>query len=142
MEYEYINKFHPALNKQIKIHLIENGKYKNKDVIIFLPALSTSHINLLLVQGINNAIQIELDILNPDFTKCKIFIKQLFFERKQLSNSFSFEQIEIIWRWFNLNEELTNNINVSDCGSLDNCLLTIKKYLKEDKLFSEKIYYH
>ncbi len=142
LENEYINKYRPELNTQIKIHPLDISKYKAKRIILFLQGITENEIVLFLVNGTNAIEKIKINLKeNPDWDKLKDKINQIFFEFGKLDDESSFEQIEIIWRWFSLNHQYINFIDIEKCGSLEECLEMVKKYSADENLLSEKIFY-
>ena len=142
LENEYINKYRPELNTQIKIHPLDISKYKTKKMILFLQGTTENEIVLFLVNGTNAIEKIKINLKeNLDWDKLKDEINQIFFEFGELDGEYSFEQIEIIWRWFSLNHQYINFIDIEKCGSLEDCLEMVKKYCADENLLSEKIFY-
>jgi hypothetical protein len=78
---------------------------------------------------------------DPTWREITKIITQVFFDQNNIVSIYSIEQIEIIWRWYSVHKENINFLDVDKCGNLENCIDTIKKYLADEKLFSEKIHY-
>ncbi len=141
LENKYINQYQPELNRQFKIHHLKEQKYLERRVIAFLPSQMLNTITLFLVNGIKSAIRYSFNKDKPDIIVLKNTVQQFFFKNSKNENSFSSEQIEIIWRWLYLNKNKVNFFNVDDCGTLDKCLEITRRYISENKLFLEKIHH-
>jgi len=142
LENKCINEYQPDLNTQIKIHTLDILEYRKTRILILLPGISEEQIVLFLVNGTNTATVIIINNKErPDWQYLNKVIKQIFFNHVQIESNFSLEQIEIIWRWFSVHKKMINFLDVEQCGSLENCMETIKKYFADEKLFSDKIYY-
>jgi len=79
--------------------------------------------------------------LKPNWQALKREVKHFFFDPPNKKSSFSVDQIEILWRWFAVQQERVNFIDIAFCGNLDTCLELVKKYCADDRLFLDKIYY-
>ncbi len=132
----------PFLNVQIKIKPLKLGKYKKEQFILFLPATDANKVFLLFIDGIYRANSL---ILNRESSKiaeiCRKEIEEFFFKKEKCESEYSSAQIEIIWRWFELNEEHINYLSVNEFSSLDSCTEATINYLKDKDLFSSHILY-
>lgn len=141
LEHEFIKQYQPEINTQINIHPLDLSKYQNRNVVLFLPDLSDDHIVLFFIKGTVAATKIQLNRKHPDWQLCDKLLFEYFFNPQQAKNDFSDEQIEIIWRWININQEVVNFIDVEQVGTKSNCMDKIKKYVADDELVARKIYY-
>lgn len=137
----YINEFQPALNTQVKIHPLDLSKYQTKRIILFLPGLTEDEIVLFFVSGVANMERATINRLKPNWEALKREMKHFFFDPQKKESSFSIDQIEILWRWFAVQNEQINFIDIATCGNLDECLELVKKYCGEERLFLDKIFY-
>jgi hypothetical protein len=141
LENRYINEFQPDLNTQVKIHQLDLSKYQRKQIILFLPTVTEDEIVLFFVDGVGKMGRLVINRLKPNWQAVKRQLKQFFFDSSKEARSFSAEQIEIFWRWFAVNQEKINFIDIATCGNLDACLELAKKYCGDERLFLDKIYY-
>jgi hypothetical protein len=79
--------------------------------------------------------------VKPNWQNLKWEVKHFFFDHLKKESGFSAEQIEILWRWFAVNQEKINFIDLATCGNLDQCLELVKKYCNAERLFLDKIFY-
>jgi len=141
LENRYINEFQPDLNTQVKIHPLDLSKYQGRQIILFLPAKTEDEIVLFFVNGVDNMGRAVINRLKPNCQALKREMKHFFFDSPQKNSSFSAEQIEILWRWFAVQQEKINFIDIATCGNLDACVELVKKYCGDDRLFLDKIFY-
>jgi len=141
LENRYINEFQPDLNTQIKIHPLDISKYKTKQIILFLPGLTEHEIALFFVNGISNMERAIINRLKPNWKISKREMKHFFFDPPKKKSNFSADQIEILWRWFAVQHEKINFIDIAAGGNLDACQELVKKYCGDDRLFLDKIFY-
>jgi len=142
LENKYINKYKPSLNTQVKIHLLDMKRYKTKRIILFLPGLTEQQIVIYLMNGTEVAKRAMLNSMAyEELCKVKNLIKRTFFNFHRQNSDLPTEQIEIIWRWFSVNYESVNFIDIDQCGSIENCYDVMEKYCRDKNLFSEKIVY-
>ena len=140
LENKYINLYKPEINVQINVHSISFHEYENKNVILFLPNLKKNKITLFLLKGVDKAISLSFDKGLKKTESLKLKISDFFKKESSLSH-FSTEQIELIWRWFKTNHIQINCIDIEDQYNLNDIITLIKKYCKDDSLFTDKIYY-
>jgi len=141
LENQYINQYQPDLNTQIKIHPLDLSKYQRRQIILFLPGLAEHEIVLFFVNGVGNMGRAVINRLKPNWQALMREVKQFFFDPPKKKSSFSVDQIEILWRWFAVQQEKINFIDIATCGNLDACLELMKKYCADDRLFLDKIFY-
>jgi hypothetical protein len=141
LENRYINEFQPGLNTQLKIHPLDISKYKKKRIILFLPGTTENEIVLFFVDGVDNMGRATINRLKPNWQALKREVNHFFFDPPNKKSSFSVEQTEILWRWFAVQHEKINFIDIATCGNLDACVELVKKYCADDRLFLDKIYY-
>ncbi len=141
LENQYINEFQPELNTQIKVHPLDVSKYKTKQLIVFLPGLVENEIVLFFIDGVEDMTRATMNLLKPNWQALQREIKNFFFDPPKKGSSFSSDQIEIFWRWFAVNKEKINFMDIAICGNIDDCLEMVNKYCSNDLLLLEKIYY-
>jgi hypothetical protein len=141
LENKYINQYRPELNTQLKIHDKKEKRHVKSRIICFLPAQMFNTINLFLLNGTRSAIKYCFSVENPDFLELENTVQNFFFNNTKGENHFSPEQIEIMWRWIRLNENKINFFRLDDFGTLEKCMEITKRYIKEKKLFLEKIHH-
>ena len=141
LENRYINELQPSLNIQVKIHPLDFSKYRTKQIILFLPGITECEIVLFFIDGIGNMRRVLIDRLKPNWQALKQEMKQLFFNAHSKKSNFFAEQIEIFWRWFSVQQDQINFIDIANCGNLDACMKQVKKYCGDDQLFLDKIFY-
>jgi hypothetical protein len=141
LENRYINEFQPDLNTQIKIHPLDVSKYQTKQLIFFLPGKTEHEIVLFFVNGVFAMERSIMIRLNPNWRALKREMKHFFFDPPKNESIFSADQIEIFWRWFAVQHEQINFIDVAMCGNLNACVELVKRYCGDDRLFLDKIYY-
>ncbi|MCI0493566.1 nucleotide excision repair endonuclease [candidate division KSB1 bacterium] len=141
LENRYINEFQPDLNTQIKIHPLDVSKYKTRQLIFFLPSKTEHEIVLFFVNGVFAMERSIMIRLKSNWHALKREMKHFFSDPANKKSSFSADQIEILWRWFVVQQEQINFIDIASCVNLDECLELVKKYCGDERLFLDKIYY-
>ncbi len=141
VENQYIHQFHPELNTQIKIHPLDLSRYKKRQLILFLPGKADHEIVLFFIDGFVNMTRTVINKSQPDWQSLKQEMQEFFFDPAKQRGIYSNDQIEIFWRWFAMNQDKINFIDMADCGGLDSCLELLKQYGADDQLFLDKIYH-
>ena len=141
LEHRYIKEYNPKLNTQIEIHPADHKKYQKERIIIFAPSFSAEHLKLYFINGVNEANSFELSREKPDFNKIVNLIDNYFFNSNKIAGEYSPAQIEIIWRWLELNGDAVNYLKINECGNLSHCMEILKNYIRDPNLFTSKIHY-
>lgn len=142
LENNYINEYHPTLNTQFRVHSISISPKETRKVIVFLPGLSEGEVVLFLAYGTERLVRLTLERERSDWQFLLRELNQIYGHGSDRASDYSSEQIEIFWRWFNLNQEWVNFVNLERCETSDHCLELIKRYCADSQLFLEKIHYH
>ncbi|MDZ7376754.1 MAG: nucleotide excision repair endonuclease, partial [candidate division KSB1 bacterium] len=141
LENHYINEYHPTLNTQLNVHSISTPPREKRRVIAFLPGLSEKEIVLFLAVGNERLVKLSLDREQSNWQGLLCELDHIFGHDNDRTSDYSSEQIEIFWRWFDLNQNWVNFINLEQCTTSDHCLELIKRYCADPQLFLEKIHY-
>ena len=141
LEQEYIKRYQPEINTQVNVHSLATSTIPPKKIILFLPAVSERHFTLFLANKKVAATKILMDKSNLDWEMCDRFLHDFFYSAQPSDGIYNNEQIELIWRWFNINHDYVNFIDIDSVGGEQNCSETIKKYMKDDELLRQKINY-
>jgi hypothetical protein len=141
LENRYINEFQPDLNTQLKIHPLDVSKYQRRQFIVFLPGIMEHEIVLFFVNGIEDMAQATMNRQKPNWQALQRQVKKFFFDPSEKKSHFLVDQIEIFWRWFAVQHEKINFIDMTACGNIDECLELMKKYCGDERLFLDKVYY-
>lgn len=137
LENRYLHNYKPELNTQIMIHSINQEKYQNQKLIFFLPAVLAEFVDIYFLSGIQNCEVVEVKRKYSDLFQIQKYVDN-FFKNDQKRKNISSDQIEIIWRWLELNRDFVNLIDVNECRNPKICAARIGDYLKDKDLFTDK----
>ncbi|MBD3287884.1 hypothetical protein GF337_03695 [candidate division KSB1 bacterium] len=141
-EFEYIRRYNPQVNTQLRVHQQDVSEFRNQRLILFLPSELNDEISMYLLNGTKSAFSLTVQ---PDkFNQHDIpgHIRSMFFSNKTVGGSIPAEQIEIIWRWLSRNRDSVNYIEMDRIRDLDDCMQKIKAMLSDADLRLQKIFHY
>jgi len=141
LENHYINQYRPELNIQINVHPTNLSAWRRRRLILFLPGLSEREVVLFLVAGTEKLIRVKIDRDVPNWSALVELLAKLLDDWPGLTSEYTQDQIEIFWRWFNINQHQVNFIDLDNCGTYEECLELAKHYCADPRLFLEKMLY-
>lgn len=140
LENRYIRQFRPELNVQVKIHGNESSKKKRKRLAIFLPDAMFIEVRMVLLDGSKRAIIIPVNRHNEDEIASAQDKLAVFFSGEDISNSESDrQQIQLIWRWYDLNKDKLTVLDVDDYSDLLQCAKMIPQIINDKSIFNQTI---
>ena len=139
LENRYIHQFEPVINKQIEIHKSTTKFVISRKIVLLMPSLIERHVLLYFINSDRTAFHCEIDRENPDWNE----IEKQFNKLLQIENDsdYTSEQIEIIWRWFAMNKDVVNHIDIEAAGDSENFISLLYNYITDENLFRDKIHY-
>lgn len=141
LENKYILQFEPFINIQIEIHKTNIQLHPLKKILLILPASISEHVRLYFINGQKSAYHQIVDRENPDWNEIENQLNKLLGKSAPSESEYNYEQLEIIWRWFSINSEYVNYINIDHISDNDTCIDILANYLKDKNLFGEKSIY-